>query len=44
MKDDWENRIKSKQQQDLLDYKHINSVFKKHLHHSKKHIYHQNKW
>ena len=28
--------IKSKQHQDLLDYKHINSVYKKHLHHSKK--------
>ena len=30
--------IKSKQQQDLLDYKYINSIYKKHLHHSKKHI------
>ena len=28
--------IKSKQHQDLLDYKHINSIYKKHLHHSKK--------
>ena len=32
--------IKSKQHQDLLDYKHVNSIYKKHLHHSKKHIYH----
>ena len=28
--------IKSKQHQDVLDYKHINSIYKKHLHHSKK--------
>ena len=28
--------IKSKQHQDLLDYKHINSIYKKQLHHSKK--------
>ena len=28
--------IKSEQQQDLLDYKDINSIFKKHLHYSKK--------
>ena len=28
--------IKSKQHQDLLDYKHINSIYKKHLHYSKK--------
>ena len=28
--------IKSKQCQDLLDYKHINSISKKHLHHSNK--------
>ena len=31
--------IKSKQQQDLLAYKHITSMHKKHLYHSKKHIY-----
>ena len=28
--------IKSKQQQDLLDYKQISSIYKKHLHHAKK--------
>ena len=28
--------IKSKQHQDHLDYKHINSIYKKHLHHSMK--------
>ena len=35
MKDGQERWIKSKQYQDLLDYKHINSIYKKHLHHSK---------
>ena len=33
---DEKRRIKSKQHQDLLDYKHINSIYKKYLHHSKK--------
>ena len=28
--------IKSKQHQDLLDFKHINSIYKNHLHHSRK--------
>ena len=28
--------IKSKQHLDLLDYEHINSIYKKHLHHFKK--------
>ena len=28
--------IKSKQHEDLLEYNHINSIYKKHLHHSKK--------
>ena len=28
--------IKSKQHEDLLEYKHINSIYKKHLHHAKK--------
>ena len=28
--------IKSKQHEDLIEYKHINSIYKKHLHHSKK--------
>ena len=28
--------IKSKQHQDLLDYKHINSIYKKHIHDCKK--------
>ena len=28
--------IKSKQHQDLLEYKHINSIYRKHLHHCKK--------
>ena len=28
--------IKSKQHEDLLEYKHINSIYKKHLHYSKK--------
>ena len=31
-----ERWIKSKQHQGLLDYKHINSIYKKHLYHSKK--------
>ena len=28
--------IKSKKHEDLLEHKHINSIYKKHLHHSKK--------
>ena len=28
--------IKSKQHHDLIEYKHINAIYKKHLHHSKK--------
>ena len=38
-----ENRwIKSKKHEDLLEYKHINTIYKKHLHHAKKtHILHK---
>ena len=28
--------IKSKEHEDLLEYKHINTIYKKHLHHAKK--------
>ena len=28
--------IRSKQHEDLIEYKHINTIYKKHLHHSKK--------
>ena len=28
--------IKSKNHEDLLEYKHLNTIYKKHLHHAKK--------